>query len=1127
MLPRAQFKIFLLFFMPLALGIGIAFMHEWQSFTAVHAESLVLVPSGGSQSNINSERGHSLQLSLLAYALILVLWGLVGLKLTRQRAQITAAIQRLGRGQPLVPGDVTLLERARGSMLGELAEAALSIAASRATDATTETPSQPEQAGLELLISAMPDLVWFKDTEGRYVYSNPRFQAMLGLPGAHIAGRSDFELFSADDAHRIRHRDQDAATASSGMVIQQEWRDFADGHRELLEVIKVAVHAEGRLLGILGVGRDVTAQQMTQIELEDSQTALKRTQAVAQIGSWVYDYRFNTLVGSEQACQVLETPLGETFTARQFFRRVDPRDRHRVWQAWQAARRSGIFHVEHRIRSGRAQKWVAQRAEIERDADQRPLRAVGMLQDVSALKAVTEALHQREEVFSAIAGQAESGILLLDLETLRLLEFNDAACRHLGFARDELAELTLHDLQDRTEQRSAGAMIRLLQRRGGASFESLYCRRDGTRRHFWISAKPIEVNDRGCLSAVWSDITSQVEANAELERYRNHLEELVSARTAELAEARDAAQAASRAKSSFLANMSHEIRTPMNAIIGLTHVLQNEIGAPRHRQQLNKVADASRHLLGIINDILDFSKMEAGKMTLESADFDVSQMLANACTLVSPKAQARKLELVSDIHGLPPVMQGDGLRIGQILLNFISNAVKFSEDGRISIKGELVRQRGETLWVRFEVRDGGIGMSAEQCARLFLPFEQADASTTRRFGGTGLGLAISQRLADMMGGTIGASSTLGQGSTFWLEVPLARSATDRLPALPSAHVPIFNGHHHVLLAEDNPVNQEVAVALLEGIGLTFDVASDGMKAVAMAAMTPYDLILLDLQMPHLDGLETARHIRALPAHADTPIIALTASAFDEDRQNALAAGMNDHIAKPVVPEILYQTLARWLGDEAALPTHAVAPRHGLEGLSCMGTLSEHDVLNGDRELLLELLGIFVEEHGEDASRIRSCLHAGDLQGARRIAHSLKGTSATLGLQAISHLAVTLEPCLRRTTPGTDGEQILNNLEKAIALACRELATVLPSQHDDGEPAVSVDLSTLRAELTALRKLIAADEFTARDAFLHLESRLGVVAGPACARLNSELEEFAYENALLTLDAIIDAHPELA
>ena len=1231
-----------------------------------------------SQQRLTLELDRFMNVSLFVYLGMSLVWGAIGLILTRNLGRITSALAHLGNRGELAGENLEALGRVRGFMLRELAQAALAFAAARTAQAAAEKALRLERTQLSLLVNSMPDLVWLKDAEGRYVRCNPRFQSLLGLPESDIAGRLDADLFPESDARRQRQRDLDAAAASTGLLVDQEWRTFADGHRELIEIVKVAVRDEhGQFVGVLGVGRDLTAQHMAHAELEESQATLRRTQAVAQIGSWNFDYRFNTLIGSEEACRILDIPLGETFSARQFFRRIDPQDRRRVWQAWHTAPKTGVFHVEHRVRNGDQRKWVIQRAVIERTGDGQLLRAIGMVQDITAIKAATEALRQREEIFSAIVGQAESGILLIDRNSLQFIEFNDAACRHLGYSREQFSRLTVYDIQGRKTRNDVDALVEQILHQGGASFENEQRCHDGQLRHFWISVKPLTVNERDCLSAVWSDITEQVEAQAELESYRNHLEELVTARTLELAEARDAAQAANRSKSSFLANMSHEIRTPMNAIIGLTHMLQKEIGDHRQRQQLDKVASAASHLLGIINDILDFSKIEAGKMTLETTDFDVDRMISNACNLVSERVQAKNLELVADVSALPPVLHGDGLRIGQILLNFVSNAVKFTEAGQVVIRGRILEDAGDQLLARFEVADTGIGMTPEQTARLFQAFEQADTSTTRRFGGTGLGLAISRRLAELMHGRVGVSSRSGEGSVFWLEVPLGRVAghharhsdTQLLPAgtraliiddvgearlslaatldklearsdhtdsgttalewiaradadddpyrlvlidwqmpemdgievgrrlreLPLKVRPIvflvsgtlgaptehldqlgFAGfinkpmttssllvaleNHYdtteplmrpelnsaatakklraacrVLLAEDNLLNQEVAVALLEEVGLVVEVANDGLEAVDMANRTPYDLIILDVQMPHLDGLEAARRIRALPAHRDTPIIAMTANAFEDDRERALAAGMNDHIPKPVDPQVLNEALVHWLGELSPARPATPTPAPADEGSTLARIASLDPVLGlrstqGDPNRLLNLLNQFADRHRQDAGELRKALQAGDDAQARLIAHSLKGIAGTLGLKALREAASVVErDIIDRKGPSGTRETAVQQVADALEQACQEIlalrvpaTTAAPGDAGDPPP----DLIALREELAHLRELIATDDLGAQNAFQALQPRFSAVAGRSVARLGKEIEDFAFDEALATLDAIIAARPEL-
>jgi PAS domain S-box-containing protein len=416
------------------------------------------------------------------------------------------------------------------------------------------------------------------------------------------------------------------------------------------------------------------------------------------------------------------------------------------------------------------------------------------------------------------------------------------------------------------------------------------------------------------------DITVRKQTEAELEEYKTHLEAQVEQRTLALSIAKEAAETASRAKSSFLANMSHELRTPMNAIMGMTGLALRKTNDPRLIDHLNKIDQSSSHLLAVINDILDFSKIEADHMGLEKVKFNLGAVLENVTSLIGHKVAERGLAL--EINTAAEVARlallGDPLRLGQILLNLTGNAVKFTHAGKISIRVLLADETTHDVVLRFEIEDRGIGISPDDQKRLFTAFEQADGSMTRKYGGTGLGLAISKRLVKMMGGDIGVSSEPGVGSTFWFFVRLCKASGAVSPAPTivrnSAEEQLkaeFSGTR-VLLVEDEPINREVSKMLLEDAELLVDIAEDGSEAVEKARGTAYAVILMDMQMPVMNGVEATRAIRLLPGCAGVPILAMTANAFEEDRQVCLTAGMDDHIGKPVSPEVLFETMLKWL-----------------------------------------------------------------------------------------------------------------------------------------------------------------------------------------------------------------------
>jgi two-component system sensor histidine kinase/response regulator len=650
--------------------------------------------------------------------------------------------------------------------------------------------------------------------------------------------------------------------------------------------------------------------------------------------------------------------------------------------------------------------------------------------------------------------------------------------------------------------------------RGSVKFEWLFLRQGRTAFITDIVVTPMQIDTHDGYLLICQDVSLQRQAQTEL------------------LNAKQAAEDTARTKADFLANMSHEIRTPMNAIVGLSHlVLQTELSR-NQRDFLTKIQDSGQHLLGIINDILDFSKMEAGKLSMEQRDFALIEVLDKVTNLIGDKARSKGLELVFDIDPqVPQALHGDALRLGQILINYANNAIKFTPSGEICIAVFPLRSQGAQVTLRFEVRDTGIGLSAEQGARLFQSFQQADTSTTRKYGGTGLGLAICKSLAELMHGSVGVESQLGHGSTFWFTAELQRAHTLDAPVQEPANRAAEGSKPEpalariagarVLLVEDNDLNQLVASELMRGAGLEVDVADNGRIAVERILQSPthWDLVLMDMQMPVLDGVAATREIRA-KLGVDVPVIvAMTANAMPQHRALCLQAGMQDFVTKPIDPEQLWTTLLRWIaprtGQTAARPalrpaaeSDSTALPHGIAGLDTAQGLRR---VLGRKASYAQMLHKFISGQRDAIAQIESALSAADWPSAERLAHTLQGVAGNVGATQVQGDASALEAALsQRESPAVvldlarRANQSLQALVEALQAQLPQVEQVNASEAGAGQ------LPVLVSELKAL---LHNDDAAAVDLFADHAALLKFAYPDHFAALEAALAGYDFPKAL--------------
>ena len=1208
--------------------------------------------------------------------LVMLLLALGSGRFMSRRLTAVADALRLMANQTGMPPALPGMERMQQAGFCELREMAAAVLAFRKA-IQARCQAEEELRKLSLAVEQSPSSIVIIDLDGKIEYVNAAFVAATGYPAGEAIGKSPRILYSGKTPTATYDEMWSVLTAGRtwrGELINQdrEGREYID-----LALVSPVRQADGRVSHYLLISEDITERKALAEELEQhrrhleelvqvktaklraSEESLKQAQEIAHLGNWECDMATNTMTWSDEIYRIFGwEPQGIAADYDGFLAVVHPEDRELVQEALDNAVRTpkAKYAVEHRLlREDGSERIVQQRGLVVRDESGRPVRMLGIVLDITEQEKAREDL----ELYRLMIEKTADPVFLIDIEDgFRMAYVNEAAVRHYGAPREEILSWRIPDWDPNFAIDDLDAHLAQMRAHPGLVIETMHRVKGGELVPVEVSLNLTTYKGRLCHFGYFKNISVRKEIEQKLR------------------EAKEQAEAAARLKSEFLANMSHEIRTPMNAVINLTRlVLQTDL-VGRQRDYMEKVLRSGRQLLHIINDILDFSKIEAGKMTIEPTPFALTELLTDVSGVIASGLAGKGIEFLIDLApDVPCELIGDSMRLRQVLNNLTGNAVKFTEQGEVVLAVNMIGREGGRVRLGFSVRDTGIGMTPEQQAMLFIPFQQADASISRRFGGTGLGLAITRKLVRLMGGDLAVRSEAGKGSefafaldfelaaagmtgegyavghdikvkralvvednpaareifrsmltAFGVEVQTAANGREALLALETAaagnapfdlvftdwQMPEMDGlelasllrdrphprsvprlvlvtahgsealrikaaaagfeyvmdkpvnpselvdflvgegaaqpHHvahgsrpelsgellkrsgaKVLLVEDNEINQEIAMDILGDIGLRVRVAGNGLEALAILDEESFDLVLMDLQMPEMDGYEATRRIRGDARWRNLPIVAMTAHAMSGDRDRCLQAGMNDHVAKPIEIEELYEALVRWLPLRAAeapavprrLETGALVP-DALPGIDVAAGLKR---VGGRQELYLRLLGRFAMANREAFAEISALLDAHEWERAQAAVHAVKGVAGNLGAQALFQAAGELERLLQEKAAPGEALTRFRGLLAEVLDGLQDLPAQPAGAAENGADGESRPVNRQAAgdALRRLEPLLESDLGAAYECLAELRALLlDTPLWPEWKRLAAAMAEYDTDSAAMVLRRIAEA-----